>query len=319
MNEPSSILGLGTAAIGRPQYINIRQEAVADFSLEGFRQKGIEVLNTAYEKGIRYFDTAPNYGIAEQLLIDWVLEKDDAALEVATKWGYTYLANFDPKAEQHEMKEHSLEKLKEQWEHSKSLLPILTTYQIHSATFSTGVLNNEKILHQLAQLKDKHNLLIGITTTGSNQVEVIKKALGIGMEGVQLFDVYQLTYNLFDQSIAAISSELTAQSKRVVIKEAMANGRLFPNKQYPHYTGIYRYLQLLANKYRVGIDAIALRFCIDSLKPFKVLSGAANTQHLISNLKASNFVLEDNELDILRSMAIDPEQYWSERKQLAWN
>lgn len=312
-------IGLGTAAIGRPQYINIRQEATTEFSFDDFREKGLEMLDTAYGQGIRYFDTAPGYGMAEQLLIDWIAEKDDATIEVATKWGYTYVANFDPTAKQHEVKEHSLEKLNEQWEQSKTLFPLLTTYQIHSATFETGVLENEKILHRLAELKNKHGILMGLSTTGANQVEVIKKALDVEVEGNSLFDVFQVTYNIFDQSLALISNQFLNEHKRLVIKEALANGRVFPNEKYSHYTRTFKILNDLAEKYGVGVDAIALRFCIDSIPVFKVLSGAANEQHLSDNLKATRFELEENEIEILKELKISPDNYWNERKQLGWN
>ena len=312
-------IGLGTAAIGRPQYINIRQKVTTEFSLNTFRQKGMEMLDTAYRQGIRYFDTAPGYGMAEQLLMDWVKEKDDATIEIATKWGYTYVANFESTATQHELKEHSLAKLNEQWGQSKILLPLLCTYQIHSATFETGVLENKKILNRLAELKNKHGILMGLSTTGENQVAVIKKALDVEVEGVSLFDVFQVTYNVFDQSLATISDQLKKQNKRLVIKEAMANGRVFPNEKYIHYAAAYKKLNELAEKYGVGIDAIALRFCMDSIPVFKVLSGAANEQHLSGNLRVSQFELEENEIGILKKLRITPAKYWNERKQLGWN
>ena len=113
MKQPQ-IIGFGTAAIGRPQYINIRHAKVEEFSLAAFKEKGFAMLDSAYENGILYFDTAPGYGMAEQLLIDWVKQKNDPTIEVATKWGYTYVANFDPAATTHEVKEHSLAKLNEQ-------------------------------------------------------------------------------------------------------------------------------------------------------------------------------------------------------------
>ena len=312
-------IGLGTAAIGRPQYINIRQETTTEFSLDDFRKKGLEMLDTAYRQGIRYFDTAPGYGMAEQLLIEWVAEKKDASIEVATKWGYTYVANFDPTAKQHEVKEHSLEKLNEQWEQSKKLLPLLTTYQIHSATLETGVLENDKILHRLAELRNKHSILIGISTTGTNQVEAIKKALDVEVNGNSLFDVFQVTYNIFDQSLATISDLLSNQNIRLVIKEALANGRVFPNKKYTHYKKTYKILNDLTEKYGVGLDAIALRFCMDSIPVFKVLSGASNEQHLSDNLKATYFELEENEIEILKELKTSPSAYWNERKLLGWN
>jgi len=79
MSNHSSLLGLGTAALGRPTYINIRQKSAGEVSLEAFRQKGKAILDAAYEQGIRYFDTAPNYGLAEQLLIDWAVKKTVAS------------------------------------------------------------------------------------------------------------------------------------------------------------------------------------------------------------------------------------------------
>lgn len=319
MKNPTSFLGLGTAALGRPQYINIRTEKTEKFFLETFRQKGIEILNTAYELGIRYFDTAPGYGLAEQLLIDWVAKKNDSTITIATKWGYTYVANFDPNASIHEVKEHSLEKLNAQWQQSKNLLPNLNVYQIHSATLETGVLRNEKILHRLAELKSQHNLLIGITTTGVNQTEVIKKALDVNVAGFPLFDLFQVTYNIFDQSLATISRQLNTLNKKLVIKEALANGRIFPNAKYPHYAKVYKILEKLSGKYGVGVDAIALRFCMDSINVFKVLSGAANELHLTDNLRVGKFELEEGDIEKLKEAGIFAKEYWGERSGLGWN
>lgn len=312
-------IGLGTAAIGRPQYINIRKESATPFSLEAFKAQGKKVLDEAWRLGIRYYDTAPGYGIAESMLGEWLKENKYDDAEIATKWGYTYTANFDPDATQHEVKEHSLSKLNEQWTFSKELLPQLSTYQIHSATFETGVLENRAVLNRLQELKEQHRISMGITTTGSNQVEVIQKALAVQVENTQLFDTFQVTYNILDQSLATIAAELHNQGKRIIVKEALANGRLFPNEGYPHYAKLYIALQCLAKKYDVGIDAIALRFCMDSIDPFLVLSGASLPEHLKDNLKALDVKLEKDDLEELKSHKLPPTAYWSERKKLSWN
>ena len=123
----TQFIGLGTAAIGRPQYINIKDKPEQQFDLNKFREQGKAVLEAAYQTGIRYFDTAPGYGMAEKLVLDWVLEKQDESIEIATKWGYTYVANFNMDAAEHEIKEHSLSKLNEQWAVSEKLLPYLST------------------------------------------------------------------------------------------------------------------------------------------------------------------------------------------------
>ncbi|MDF1696687.1 MAG: aldo/keto reductase [Saprospiraceae bacterium] len=312
-------IGLGTAAIGRPVYINIKKEKSAAFTLDVFRQRGIDILDAAYAQGIRYFDTAPGYGMAEEMLKDWAINSGKRDIEIATKWGYTYVANFDPNAVVHEIKEHSIEKLNEQWEISQGLLPFLTTYQIHSATFESGVLKNKKVLHRLAELKNEHGLQMGLSTSGSNQVEVLKEAMDIEVDGTALFTVFQVTYNVFEQSLATVADEIARTNIKLVIKEALANGRVFPNEKFQSYTTAYTHMNGLATKYNVGVDAVALRFCMDSIPAFRVLSGAANKLHLSDNLKVNQFTLKDEDVAILRELAVDSDFYWKQRKELAWN
>lgn len=312
-------LGLGTAALGRPQYINIRQEHANNSDIETFRKHSFSVLENAYNLGVRYFDTAPGYGLAEDLLLEWLKTKNDASIEIATKWGYTYVANFNADAEVHEVKEHSLEKLNEQWEVSKQFFPYLKVYQIHSATLQTGVLKNEAVLKQLVSLKKEHNLKIGLTTTGTNQVEVIKEALNVLVDGEQIFDVFQVTYNFLDQSLSDISNELVRQNKSIIIKEAVANGRIFKNIKYPHYKALYTVLKTLSEKYKVGVDAISLKYCEQTIPESIVLSGASNSEQLNENLKANSFSLSKNEIELLSTFKTTPEFYWTERKNLQWN
>lgn len=312
-------LGLGMAAIGRPHYINVRTNTVAKSNVSELKTSGFKVLDEAYSLGVRYFDTAAGYGLAEQLLIDWLVNKKDKSIEVATKWGYTYEANFDANALVHEVKEHSVSKLKEQWQVSKNLVPFLTTYQIHSATLETGVLENDAVLNELAYLKSAFNLKMGISTTGENQVEVIKKALYVTVDGKQLFDTFQSTYNILDQSVLSVRDTLKQEGKKLIIKEALANGRIFRNSNYPEHNEVYSTLETLAKKYGVGVDAIALQFCDKTMPESIVLSGASTVAQLQENLKMDAFVLTNEELNQLKSFRIKPELYWNERKQLKWN
>jgi aryl-alcohol dehydrogenase-like predicted oxidoreductase len=311
-------LGLGTAALGRPQYINIRQGNFKNLDLNSFKKQGLQVLEEAYNLGVRYFDTAPGYGLAEGLLLEWLQTKKDPSIQVATKWGYTYVANFDANAKVHEIKEHSLSKLNEQWDTSKAFASHLKVYQIHSATIETGVLKNDSILNRLAMLKHEYGLEIGITTTGTNQTEVIKKALDIEVEGHALFDTFQVTYNILDQSLETISNVLTKQGKKIIIKEALANGRLFRNRNYNHYKELYTTLEKLAKKHKIGTDAIALKFCQQNMQKSIVLSGASNSEHLESNLKMKTISLSQEELRELKNHSIPASNYWLERKKLIW-
>lgn len=313
-------IGFGTAAIGRPLYINIKQVAnETPFSLAQFKQNGFQMLESAYNNNIRFFDTSPGYGLAEELLLNWLKTKDDDTISVTTKWGYTYVANFDPKAKEHEIKEHSLSKLNEQWEYSKQLLPYLKVYQIHSATFETGVLENEAVLNRLHQIKTETGIHIGLTTTGVNQVEVLKKAFTIEVEGEKLFQSFQSTFNILDQSLLELKDELNQIEGTFIIKEALANGRLIPNKNYLEYSKLYSLMRSLAKKHKVDVDAIVLRYCMDSFPNAIVLSGVNNETHLESNLKANGFKLSNSEIEQLSTFGVMTKDYWKERKALAWN
>jgi aryl-alcohol dehydrogenase-like predicted oxidoreductase len=313
------LLGLGTAAIGRPQYINIRQQGVPAGDLAAFRRRGMQLLQYAYECGIRHFDTAPGYGMAENMIQEWLDLNAPQEISISTKWGYTYTANFSPNATVHEVKEHSLAKLNEQWQTSRSLLPQLRTYQIHSATLETGVLENDEVLHRLAYLKEAFGLQIGMTTTGANQAEVMARGLNVMVNAQPLFDSFQVTFNVFDQSLGKLLKEAVGRGKSIIIKEALANGRVFPSQTYRHYQPAYEYLGQLADQYRVGIDAVALRFCLDSLPKVLVLSGASTEEQLVQNLLANSFTLTEEEMNNLHGLAVPAGEYWGERKRMTWN
>ena len=313
-------IGLGTAAIGRPLYINVRQSTdEKPFSLPKFKEDGLQVLEDAYSNGVRFFDTSPGYGLAEQLLLDWLKKKDDPDIIVSTKWGYTYVANFNPNAKEHEIKEHSIDKLNSQWEFSKKLLPHLKVYQIHSATLDTGVLENKAVLSRLHEIKKTHNITIGLTTTGDNQTEILEKGLSIEIENERLFQSFQCTFNILDQSVFKYANELQEISGSFIIKEALANGRLIPNNRNSSYFLLYDFLMVLADKYKVGADAVAMRYCMDKFQKAKVLSGANNCIHLQANLQANQFSLTQDELEKLDSFGINSTEYWQERKSLQWN
>ncbi|MDB4274088.1 aldo/keto reductase [Algibacter sp.] len=313
-------IGLGLAALGRPEYINIRTDNSIDRSEEAFKKNTFSVLNEAYKLGVRYFDTAPSYGNGEAFLQEWNDANSYSDVLLGTKWGYTYVANwelgFDGK---HEVKDHAIEKLEEQWDVSKQMLPKLKYYQVHSATFESGILKNEAVLNQLYQIKKDTGLHIGITTSGANQKEVIKTALDVKVNGDVLFDSFQVTYNVFDQSAYSILRDVLKQGNSIVIKEALANGRVFRNEKFQQYNKVYNILEALSKKYEVGVDAIALRFIMDNLQPTYVLSGASNKTHLKQNLKTLNFNFTLEELRLLKTLKQAPEAYWKERSLLNWH
>lgn len=307
-------IGLGMAALGRPEYINIKDNSLTDNSITEYRANAYKVLDLAYDNGIRFFDTAPSYGKGEAFLMEWMQLRKHKDVVLSTKWGYTYVANWEiGYTGAHEIKEHSLNKLDEQWETSKNLLPELAVYQIHSATFESGVLENKLVLERLYEIKQKYGLKIGLTVSGSQQKELVEAAAQIDWNGVALFDSFQVTYNLFEQSCFEQLHRLKKAGKFVIVKEGLANGRIFRDADKNNIV-----LQI-AEKYKVGSDAVALRFVLDSLDPDIVLSGASNNEHLVSNLNTREFSLSPQELSALKALSMPAQDYWSERSKLPWH
>ena len=313
-------IGLGLAALGRPEYLNVRIESDTNKTESHYFKNALKVLDAAYKHGIQHFDTAPSYGKGENYLMKWNETKHHKNLFLSSKWGYSYVADWEIGYKgKHEIKEHTLEKLIEQWEVSNKLLPELKLYQIHSATFESGVLDNKEVLQKLYQIKCQTGLKIGATTSGANQAEILKYAASIKINNEFLFDSFQVTFNILESSTFDVLKDLIKADRMVIVKEALANGRMFRSSNYKHYNQFYLFLESLAVKYNVGIDAIALRFVIDYLSPALVLSGASNENQLIENLKAMRFELEEQELISLANFAIDSDSYWQERHELQWN
>ena len=72
-------IGLGLASLGRPGYINIghHKDIGDDKSQSKMMQNCHQVLDYAYEKGIRYFDVARVYGNAEEFLSSWIRKQSN--------------------------------------------------------------------------------------------------------------------------------------------------------------------------------------------------------------------------------------------------
>lgn len=316
-------LGLGLAALGRPGYINLGHgDDIDDRSVDGMRANAHRVLDAAWKAGIRYFDAARSYGKAEEFLGSWLTERgiNPEWVDVGSKWGYTYTANWQVEAEHHEIKEHSLDVLNRQWQETQhNLGGQLDLYQIHSATLESGVLENTAVLARLAELKSQ-GTAIGLTVSGANQVEVIEKAILIEIEGVRLFDSVQATWNLLEQPAGDALKMAHESGMAVIVKEALANGRLTPgNANNPDFARQYHLLQEEAMRLNTTVDALALAAAMSQSWADMVLSGAANSEHLASNIRARHLEFDDEASAALASLLESPEQYWQTRSDLEWN
>jgi aryl-alcohol dehydrogenase-like predicted oxidoreductase len=318
-----SPIGLGLAALGRPGYINLGHAAdlEGDYDLARMEAHAHAVLNAAWEAGVRYFDAARSYGRAEAFLAGWLAKRRIApgAITVGSKWGYTYAARWKTEAERHEVKDHSLATLIRQAAESREILgPYLGLYQIHSATAESGVLEDRAVMEELTRLRGG-GWKIGLTVTGPRQGETVRRALAVTVGGERLFDCVQATWNLLEQSAGPALEEAKATGLGVIVKEALANGRLTARNADPAFAVRRRRLEEEAARFGVSVDALALAGVLARPWVDVVLSGAAVGDQLRSNLTALAVPWDDRAGEMARGLAESPEDYWHTRSRLPWN
>ena len=312
-------IGLGLAALGRPGYINLghKTDLNEDYDVERMKEHTHRMLDLAYQRGIRYFDAARSYGKAEYFLSEWLENKQDIA--AGSKWGYTYTAGWKVNAVKHEIKEHSLQVLDRQWPESSGLLgDCLKIYHIHSASLESGVLDNKKVLDRLWELKNS-GMVIGLSLSGTHQSETLDRALGISRDGKCLFQSVQVTWNILERSTTAVLQKAKEAGFGVIVKEALANGRLTARNSDPSFSSQLRVIQNLSFKYEVGVDAIAIAYVLNQPWVNIVLSGAATESQLRSNLHAQHLNLEKEDIEALDQLVESPAEYWRSRSLLEWN
>ena len=317
-------LGLGLAALGRPGYINLghADDLHHDYDMAAMEARAHAVLDAAWAGGVRYFDAARSYGAAEQFLASWLASRrispEDAV--VASKWGYTYTAGWKIEAEKHEIKDHSLPVLMRQSTESRDLLGThLDLYQIHSATLESGVLDDRAVLTELVRMRSTTGLKIGLTLSGPRQADTLRRAQNVEIDGQRVFDCVQATWNLLETSAGPALQTAHDAGMGMIVKEALANGRLTARNQNAAFAEKRRLLEAEANRLATTPDALALAAVLAQSWADVVLSGAATVEQLQSNLGAMAVVWDEEAGRRLNALSEEPSQYWGTRGALAWN
>ncbi|MFL5802324.1 MAG: aldo/keto reductase [Roseiflexaceae bacterium] len=316
-------IGLGLAALGRPGYINLGHAADLghDYDVSAMEAHSHAVLDAAWQAGVRYFDAARSYGRAEQFLGDWLRARQIAptGVTVGSKWGYVYTADWRVDAATHEVKAHELAVLERQWQETQANLgPYLRLYQVHSATLESGIFDNTAVLAALAGLKHA-GVAIGLSLSGARQADALRRALTIAVDGARLFDSVQATWNLLDPSAGAALAEARAAGMGVLVKEALANGRLTDRNADPDFADKRALLEQQARRLGATIDVLALAAALAQPWADVVLSGAATAEQLRSNVAALDVRWDKEAAEALAALAEPPEVYWETRGRLAWN
>jgi aryl-alcohol dehydrogenase-like predicted oxidoreductase len=304
-------VGLGLAALGRPAYINLGRDhdLGQDRGRTELERRAHAVLDAAWVAGVRYFDAARSYGLAEAFLSSWLARRERAgdSLVIGSKWGYTYTGRWRIAEPVQERKDLSAATFRRQLAETRELLgDRLSLYQIHSATIESGVLEDDELLAELAALR-RSGVAVGVTVTGPGQAETIDRALEIG-----IFDTVQATWNLLERAAAPALQRAHDAGLGVIVKEALANGRLTTH-------GAESPLLAYAHDRDLPPDAVAIAAAISQPWSDVVLSGAVSPEMLASNLRALVLALDGGRAAAeLSQLCVDPDVYWRRRSRLRW-
>lgn len=318
-------LGLGMAALGRPGYVTLDHASAlgGNYDPAAMESHAHEVLDAAYGAGVRYFDMARSYGKAEDFFASWLERRQfpQGHIKVASKWGYTYTADWSTRAEQHEVKDHSLATFHRQFNESIERLDgYLSLYQIHSVTADSKTFDDDALIDAIAKVKQV-GLRMGFSTSGPGQATAIRKSLEIERDGVRVFDSVQATWNLFERGAESALKEARKAGMKVVIKEALANGRLtHGNRNQDQLLAPYiPKIRVIAENRGTTIEMLAIAAALARPWANFVLSGAATVEQVQANARARELEFSDELKDQLGAFAISSNDYWRARSGFSWN
>ena len=170
-----------------------RRELGDDRSVAALRARTHEVLDFAYEAGIRDFDAARSYGRGEEFLGEWLRARNPDGVTVSSKWGYVYTADWEVAADPPEVKHHDVETFRRQlaetretsasgWRSTRS-----TPRRPTAACWTTT---------RCSRAMQEAGLPLGVSVSGTSQAETID--LAASRSGI--FDAVQATWNLHERA-----------------------------------------------------------------------------------------------------------------------
>jgi aryl-alcohol dehydrogenase-like predicted oxidoreductase len=184
---------------------------------------------------------------------------------------------------------------------------------VHSATLDTGVLEDPELHKALAGLRDR-GIRVGISTSGPAQADAVRRALEVQVGGAPLFTSIQSTWNLLEPSVGPALAEAAARGAWVIVKEAVANGRLAPGEPDTSPRAAK-----FADRLGVPLDQLAIAAALAQPWAWCVLSGAVDPAQVASNAAATAVQLPPDVLAELAGLAEEPPAYWSARGTRAWS
>jgi aryl-alcohol dehydrogenase-like predicted oxidoreductase len=238
---------LGLIGIGKPW-------GFASPEVPGVRQ-ALTLLERAFTLGVRYFDTAPSYGVSEERLgrfLATLTPGERSAVRIATKFGEHWDAD---KAEP--FVDHSLDALKRSLDGSLARLGRIDFLQLHKT--SPQVLGSSDLARAW-----EYAAALGITRIGASVSDLQSAGLAIADAA---YGILQFPYNTAQRTFAGVLDRAAARGMTVAINRPFAMGRM-----------------LYENRELTKADAFG--FILQKRFEGVILSGTKSPDHLEENWRA---------------------------------
>ena len=281
-NIQVSEISFGTVSLGIPYGIGINSAEDMLSELEA-----IELLKSALDKGINFFDTARIYGSSEELIGKAFKERRQDVV-ICTKCAHLYDKNRQllPEGEWEEFIDNSL----------KESLSALQTdyvdiYMLHTTSLKT--LSHPTIVKAFSGCMQKGMArAIGVSTY---TVEETKKAIES-----KVWDVVQLPYSLMDQRQGELFDMAREYGVGIVVRSVLFKGILTDRGRdlHPKLEAVQKHRQVyneLLNEKTPTLSDLATKFVLSQREVSSVLLGIDRPEYLDKAIQAGDSGCLDEE------------------------
>jgi aryl-alcohol dehydrogenase-like predicted oxidoreductase len=262
--------------------------------------KSFDILNTAYENGIRTLDTAEAYGNAQEVIGAFHKKNIDKKFNVITKFASSNSIN----------KEDFLDNL----EKNCSLLNVEQLYGFMFHNYESFIKTPE-LYNELLQAKKIG--LVKYTGISLYLNEEIKHIL----DDFNQFDFIQIPFNLFDNESKRKQIIMKAKEKGIAIhtRSAFLQGLFFKSienlsfKLSPLKTYLEELHKVLIN-YNLSMEELALQYVLQKKYINHVLIGVDNSNQLNNNIKtcSNNSIIPHellNRINVIEKELLNPSNW----------
>lgn len=239
--------GLGMIGIGKPW--GFANPEVPD------ERQALTLLERAFALGIRYYDTAPSYGVSEERLgrfLGALTPGERSRVGIATKFGEHWdMAKAEP------FVDHSFDVLRRSLDGSLARLGRIDFLQLHKTT--PQVLESSDLARAW-----EYAATLGITAIGASVSDLASAEIAIANPA---FCILQFPYNLAQQTFGDVLDRAAARALKIAVNRPFGMGRmLYENRELT--------------------KANAFAFILQKRFEGVILSGTKSPDHLEENWRA---------------------------------